>query len=198
MYPVTHRAAKGACLCLDKTLCMANEHPLEDKSRFSLFTYGSLRTNGEHHDIVAPYLEQAQKANLAGTLHRRQDGYWTVRDVRGCWDGTLDWAADISRLASTTGIGRVHREFNIHDDPAIEGEVLYLRGGAQLLKRLDEFEGFRGETESAGNEYLRVAVRVSLGAHNHACFCYVDARPEATDPEGRVGKFLELRNETVD
>jgi gamma-glutamylcyclotransferase (GGCT)/AIG2-like uncharacterized protein YtfP len=165
---------------------------LEDKSRFSLFAYGSLRTIGEHHDIVAPYLEQAQKANLAGTLHRRSDRYWTVRDVRACWTGTMDWVADISRLASTTGIGRVHHEFNIHDEPVIEGEVLYLRGGARLLKKLDEFEGFRGQPGEADNEYLRVAVRVSLGAHNHACFCYVDARPDPSLPEGKVGKFLEL------
>ena len=172
---------------------MPTEPPLEGKSRFSLFVYGSLRTIGEHHDIVAPYLQQAQKANLAGTLHRRQDRYWTVRDVRPCWVGSMNWAADISRLASTTGIGRVHHEFSLYDDEVIEGEVLYLQGGAKLLKQLDEFEGFRGEPDSEGvdNEYLRVAVRVSLGAHNHACFCYIDARPDPALPEGKVGKFLE-------
>ena len=167
------------------------EATLEGKSRFSLFVYGSLQTTGEHHDIVKPYLHQSQKAMLAGSLHRRSDDYWTVRDVRACWEGTSDWAADISRLASTTGIGRVHHEFDLHDEPMIEGEVLYLQGGASLLRRLDEFEGFRGEGQE-GNEYLRVAVRVSLGAHNHACFCYVDARPDPTLPEGKVGKFLEL------
>jgi gamma-glutamylcyclotransferase (GGCT)/AIG2-like uncharacterized protein YtfP len=164
---------------------------LEDKSRFSLFAYGSLRTNGEHHDVVAPYLEQAQKATLAGTLHRRADRYWTVRDVRPCWTGTLEWGADIERLASTTGVGRVHREFQ-HDEDVIEGEVLYLTGGAKLLRRLDEFEGFRAEPGSGvDNDYLRVAVRVSLGAHNHPCFCYVDARPDPSAPEGKVARFLE-------
>ncbi len=169
---------------------MSNE--LEDKSRFSLFAYGSLRTNGEHHDLVAPYLEQAQKAMLPGSIHRRSDNYWTVREVRGCWTGSMNWSADISRLASTTGIGRVFHEFDIHDEPMVEGEVLYLKGGAKLLQRLDEFEGFRGDPETADNEYLRVAVRVSLGAHNHPCFCYVDARQDADQPEGKVGKFLEL------
>lgn len=170
---------------------MSSEAILEDKSRFSLFTYGSLRTTGEHHDLVAPFVEQVQKAMLAGTLHRRQDRYWTVRDVRFCWMGTHDWRADIVRLASTTGIGRVHHEFNLHDEPSIEGEVLYLRGGAQLLRRLDEFEGFRGQPGQADNEYLRVAIRVSLGAHNHPCFCYIDARPDPSQPEGKVGRFLD-------
>lgn len=170
---------------------MSTEPSAEDKSRFSLFTYGSLRTTGEHHDLVAPYVEQVQRANLAGSLHRRQDQYWTVRDVRACWNGSMDRSGDISRLASTTGIGRVHREFSSYDESMIEGEVLYLRGGARLLQRLDEFEGFRGEPNQIDNEYIRVAVRVSLGAHNHPCFCYVDARSNLYEPEGKVGKFLD-------
>ncbi len=173
---------------MDKAHLMASLE-LETKSRFSLFAYGSLRTNGEHHDIVQPYLIEAQKASLPGTLHRRHDQYWTVRDVQGCWVGSHNWEADISRLASTTAVSRVEQEFPSREDPMIEGEVLHLNGGAKLLARLDEFEGFRGE--SADNEYIRLAVRLTLGAHPYPCFCYVDAKdPDA--PEGKVGKFLEL------
>lgn len=187
------KTPKGVFFLCGQNARMSSDSSLDEKSRFSLFAYGSLRTDGEHHDVVADYLEQAQKATLAGTLHRRQDRYWTVRDVRACWTGSMDWAADIQRLASTTGIGRVHHEFNVYDEEIIEGEVLYLRGGARLLKRLDEFEGFRGEPGSGvENDYLRVAVRVSLGAHNHPCFCYVDARPDPSAPEGKVARFLEL------
>ena len=164
---------------------------LEEKSRFSLFAYGSLRRKGEHHDLVAPYLIEAQKASLEGSLHRRQDHYWTVRDVPSCWTGTMNRHADICRLASTTGIGQ-EDEFEMYEEPAIEGELLHLNGGSILLARLDEFEGFRGEPGDAENEYLRVAVRVNLGAHQHACFCYVDAKQGTAEPEGKVGKFLEL------
>jgi gamma-glutamylcyclotransferase (GGCT)/AIG2-like uncharacterized protein YtfP len=167
----------------------------EGKSRFSLFTYGSLRTDGEHHDIVAPYLIGTQKATLPGALHRRQDGYWTVRDIPACWTGTTDRHADIVRLASTTGVGRDDHEFELYDEPVIEGEVLHLNGGSILLARLDEFEGFRGEPGTVENEYLRVAVRVNMGAHQQPCFCYADAKYEGggpTAPEGKVGRFLEL------
>lgn len=163
---------------------------LESKSHFALFTYGSLRTDGEHHDLVAPYLIQVQKASLPGTVHRRQDEYWTVRDVNPCWIGSLDWEADINRLSSTLAISRSECDFTSLEEPLIEGELLHLNGGARLLAQLDRFEGFHGEPETTSNEYVRVAVRVTLGAHPLACFCYVDARgPD--HPEGKVGKFLD-------
>ncbi len=169
---------------------MANQE-LENKTHFSLFAYGSLRTGGEHHDIVSPFLIQAQKANLPGTLHRRKDQYWTVREVNPCWMGSLDWEADINRLASTTAVSRTEQEFTSLEEPMIEGEVLHLNGGARLLARLDEFEGFRGGSEGGKSEYLRVAVRLTLGAHPYPCFCYIDAKDPGV-PEGPVGKFLEL------
>ncbi len=167
------------------------DQELENKSHFSLFAYGSLRSSGEHHDIVKPYLIEAQKASLPGTIHRRKDEYWTVRDVNPCWVGSMNWEADINRLSSTTAVSRTEQEFTSLEEPLIEGEVLHLNGGARLLARLDEFEGFRGEPGTSENEYLRVAVRLALGAHPHPCFCYIDAK-DPDVPEGKVGKFLEL------
>lgn len=152
--------------------------------QFSIFAYGSLKTDGEHHDVVAPYLVGAQKASLSGTLVQRDDGYWSARDVRGCWTGSADTKADIGRLASMIAIGRSIHEFDLHNEPAIEGEVLHLSGGPELLEKLDLFEGIDGRLGGTENGYLRVAVRVNLGSHQHPCFCYVDAQLAPVSTEG--------------
>lgn len=156
--------------------------------QFSLFVYGSLKTDGEHHDVVASHLTGSQKAMLPGALFQRDDGYWSARDVRPCWVGSADAGADIGRLASTTAVGRVDHEFDLHNEPSIEGEVLHLSGGASLLEKLDLFEGFDSRKNFQQNDYLRVAVRVQLGAHQHPCFCYIDAQGVPALPGGPVEK----------
>ncbi len=151
--------------------------------QFSLFVYGSLKTDGEHHDVVAPYLVGTQKALLPGSLFQRDDGYWSARDVRACWMGSGDTKTDIGRLASTTAVGRVDHEFDLHNEPSIEGEVLHLSGGPALLEKLDRFEGFDMGKAGEANDYLRVAVRVNLGAHQQPCFCYIDAQQPTLSQE---------------
>lgn len=136
------------------------------KEILNLFVYGSLKLGECNERMLKKWVVSSSPATTRGFMHLRPDRYPALFLPTHGPLGTPDYQADLT-------LSRAPLSEQGHE---VVGQLLQLESGCEMLRRLDEFEGYFPGRRS---EYLRVAVSVETPEGAKPCWTYtgVEAPP---------------------
>ena len=145
---------------------------LSNSSRVNLhlFVYGSLKIGECNDHVLKKWVREFRVARTRGEMRLRPDNYPALFLQEAEILGTEDYATDF-RLSSAPELTEGHE---------IEGQLLVLQGPLEMLRALDDFEGYFPGRPS---EYLRVALSVRTELGLEPCWTYTGVGAPRTDWE---------------
>lgn len=126
---------------------------------FKVFIYGTLKSTGDAHHLLAGKFDEMKPAKLTGKLYlREEDGipYITVPGRFILGRGSRDYGRDNTLLTKL----EVPSDYSPHEEATfVHGELYFISDYQKLMEILDLFEDFSPGHES---EYDRVLYPVSV------------------------------------